>query len=234
MPDKLEKLISLILRKSKNIRPPGTGDSHPDEEALACFSEGRLGPEESAQLTEHIASCAQCLDCLAINLRELKGSPPLPGELLERLKAGIIPQGQAQMLEIALRLKEKILEIINSTGDVLVGQELVPAAVLRSRSIKDFKDEVTILKDFPDLRVEVKIENKGSGRFNLIIKVLQKHTQEVVKDLRVSLHKDDLELESYQGSGSAVIFEHVLLGKYRVEVSNPEALLASVLLDIKT
>ena len=137
------------------------------------------------------------------------------------------------LLEILLRFKEKAIELINTTGDVLVGQELVPAPVLRSRLIKDFKDEVTILKDFNDIRVQIKIENKWGKVFNLKLAAKQKHTQKIIKDLRVTLLKDDLELESYLTDSGSVIFEHVLLGKYRLEISAIENKLASILLDIK-
>jgi hypothetical protein len=157
----------------------------------------------------------------------------VPLELLGRVKGLFDSQSETAPLEIALRLKEKLLEILNTTGDILVGRELVPAPVLRTRSIKNFKDEVTILKDFKDIRVEVRIENKGAGAFNLIVTAKQKLDLKIIKDLRVTLLKDDLELESYLTGSGSVTFEHVLLGRYKVEISTLENKLASVLLDIK-
>ena len=76
-----------------------------------------------------------------------------------------------------------------------MGQELVPAPILRSRQIKDFKDEVTILKDFKDIRVQAKVENKGANAFSLVILVKERHTQRIIKDLRIRLLKDGAELE---------------------------------------
>ena len=122
---------------------------------------------------------------------------------------------------------------MNTTGDILVGQEFVPAPVLRSRKAKDFKDEVTILKDFKDIRVEVKIENKVGEAFDLTVLVKEKESQKVIKDLRVTLLRGDLELESYLNDPGKVIFENVLLGKYTIEISTLESKLASVLLEIK-
>ena len=101
------------------------------------------------------------------------------------------------------------------------------------RSIKDFKDEVTILKDFRDVRVEVKIESRKTKDFNVLIVVKQRVTQELLKDLRVTLLKDDVELESYLTDSGSVTFEHISLGKYSVEISSSDNKLAVVLLDVK-
>jgi hypothetical protein len=158
----------------------------------------------------------------------------VPEELLKSIKDLAAISIAIPILEIILRIKEKLMEILSTTGDVLVGQELVPAPVLRSRQIKDFKDEVTILKDFQDIRVEAKIENKQGKAFSLSITVKEKDSQKMMKDLRVTLIKDDVELESYVADSGKVTFEHVLLGKYTVEVANIENKIASIILDIKT
>lgn len=222
----------MVYKKCK----PGwaKGQAHPDEETLVCFLEGRLPKEENDRIRAHLISCDSCAEAVSLNL-ELKPAEikEVPLELLGRVKDLADTQSKASALEIVLRFKEKLLEILNTTGDILVGRELIPAPVLRSRSIKNFKDEVTILKDFKDVRVEVKIENKGAGAFNLVVAAKQKPDPKIIKDLRVTLLKDDLELESCLTTLGSVTFEHVLLGKYRVEISALENKLASILLDIK-
>lgn len=233
MEDRLEKLVKLAYRRWKSDRF-NKGKEHPDEEALVCFMEKRLTLEENEIIKEHLITCDACAQAVALNLTsQIIETKEIPEELLNRLKSLLVSQCEPSILEIILRLKEKALEIINTTGDVLVGLELVPAPVLRSRSIKDFKDEVTILKDFKDIRVEVKIENKGGEEFNLNILVRQKQTQKTIKDLRVTLVKEDLELESYLTDSGTVVFEHVLIGKYSVEISTIDTKVASILLDIK-
>lgn len=233
MQDRLEKLIRLVYKGWKADQSNKERE-HPDEETLACFIEGKLTKEESDIIKEHLIICDNCAEAVALNLSAgTTETKEVPEEMLNRLKNSLVSQCEPSVLEIILRLKEKALEMINTTGDVLVGLELVPAPVLRSRSIKDFKDEVTILKDFKDIRVEVKVENKGGQVFNLNILVRQKQTLETIKDLRVTLIKDDVELESYLTDSGTVIFEHVLFGKYTVEISAIDNKLASILLDIK-
>jgi hypothetical protein len=234
MQDRLERLIKIVYKKWKQDEVKLGQVQHPDEEMLACFLDGSLSQEEAEQVKLHLLSCQPCAQAFAIQARlEKTQDKKVPQVLLEQVKNLLNQEASVPILEIFLRLKEKAIELINTTGDLLVGQELVPAPVLRSREIRDFKDEVTILKDFQDIRVEIKIENKGGEVFNLSLVVKQKQTQKVIKDLRATLLKDDLELESYLTDAGAVIFEHVLLGKYRLEISNIENKLASILLDIK-
>lgn len=234
MPSKLEKLVKVVYQKWK-LGYAKIPQLHPDEETMACFLENRLSQEEARQIKAHLVSCDSCAEGLAVQLK-LKASKAnkVPEDLIARLKDLVIPEEKAPLLEILLRLKEKAIEILSTTGQVLVGQELVAAPVLRSRKIKDFPDETTILKDFEKTRVEVKIENKHGQAFSLTVMAKEKDTQRVIRDLRITLIQDDRELESYLTDSGKVTFEHVLLGKYRVEISTVEERVASILLDIKT
>ncbi|MFA5402487.1 MAG: zf-HC2 domain-containing protein [Candidatus Omnitrophota bacterium] len=233
MSEKIERLIRTVYNRWKKNRLKET-DAHPDEETLACFLDGCLSEQENERLKAHLAVCNDCSQACALNLgAETAELKEVPGDLLDKAKGILSLKNRLSVLEIFLRVKENILEIIKVNGDILLGQELVPAALLRSRDIKDFKDEVIILKDFQDIRVEVKIENKGGRYFNVLLQARHKFTPHVLKDLRVTLIKDDLELESYLSETGAISFEHVLLGKYRLEITSLENRLASVVLDVK-
>ncbi|KPK97230.1 MAG: hypothetical protein AMJ95_10255 [Omnitrophica WOR_2 bacterium SM23_72] len=233
MQDHFERIIRMVYQNWK--RSEGRNkETHPDEETLVCFIEGRLPAEEAERLKAHLVRCDDCMEAIALSMQAAEMSEEEPSaDLLERVRKMLAFELKPSILEIVLRLKEKASEIISTTGDVLVGQELVPAAVLRSRSIKDFKDEVTILKDFFDIRAEIKIENMGANAFNLSILVKHRITQKVLKDLRVALIKDNTELESYLTDAGVVTFEHVLAGKYTVEISRVNSKLACVVLDIR-
>jgi len=233
MSERIEKLIKAVFGKwQKDNRLAGS--EHPDEEAMSCFLEAKLSQEENEHILEHLADCGDCAERVALQLKLDKvPATEMPDELLARAKSLVAPEGKPLILEVILKLKDDILEVLNTTGDILVGQEFMPAPVLRSRRIKDFKDEVTVLKDFADLRVELKIENKSAKAFSVAVTIKQKQTQRVLKDLRVTLIRDDLELESYISDSGVVIFEHVLAGKYTVRISSVEKTLASVLLDVR-
>jgi hypothetical protein len=234
MHDELERLIKMAYKdwKSEQLN---NQEPHPDEETFACFLEDKLSPEEEEKIRAHLLACDTCAEIFSLQLKLKTGQlEDVPQGLIAQAKDLVQAAHEAPLLEIFLKLKEKALEVINTTGDVLVGQELVPAPLLRSRQIKDFKDEVIILKDFQDLRIEVKVEGCGTKAFNVTVTVKEKSTQKIIKDLRVTLIKDDLELESFLTDNGKVIFEHVLIGKYTLEISSVENKLACVLLDIRT
>lgn len=233
MDERPEKLIKLVYKKWKSHHDRGQGP-HPDEESWACFTEGKLSKEEGERIKKHAIGCDSCCGILSALIESGTVSPEsVPRELIDFARGLSSKGNEFSVAEIVLKLTDKALEIVSTTGDVLVGNEVVPALVLRSRKIKEFKDEVTILKDFKDIRVEVKVENKEAQAFDLIIFVKDKQTHRMIKDLRVTLLKDDLELESYVAVYDKVIFEHVLAGKYTVEISNIESKMASILLDIR-
>jgi len=231
---KIESLLKLVYKKWKKTQAQ-TLDKHPDEETLVCFLENRLSKEESQKIKKHLIICPVCIEAFILQLKlkptEEKEVPP---ELVDVIKNLVRQKEKLDFLEIVLQVKERILELLSTTADVLVGQELVPAPILRSRQIKEFKDQINILKDFKDIRVEAKIENKMAKAFNLTIVVKEKPSLKVIKDLRISLLKDDVELESYVAEEGKVTFENILLGKYTVEIANLENKLASILLEIKT
>ncbi len=228
-----EKLIKSVYEKWKAKLPPAQG-MHPDEEDFAAFMANQLPQKEAVRLKNHVLSCGTCSEILAasIKLRAVQEIKP-PDKLLKASLDLINKEIASRSLEIFLQVKDKLLEILNTTGDVLVGQELIPAAVLRSRKIRDFQDVITILKDFGNIRVEAKIETKESGNFNLQVVIKEKQTQETIKDLRISLIKGDVELESYLADSGKVVFEQVPLGKYTVEISSLTDKMAEILIDIK-
>ncbi len=233
MEDKLEKFIRALYKKYKTVSAHAE-KAHPSEEDMACFLEDKLPPKESGQIKAHLVSCESCADALNVQLRLKEAQDRnAPQDLLDLAK-GLVEKARGIFsLEIFLKVRDGIWELLRTTGDVVVGQELVPEPVLRSRSIKDFKDEITILKDIKDIRVEMKIENKGKKVFALSVLLKEKNTAKILKDLRVSLIKDDLELESYLTDLGKVVFEHVLLGRYQIEISTVTNKLAQIILDIR-
>lgn len=234
MQDKFERLVKIAYGKWKTSFPKEE-KIHPTEEQMACFLEDRLSLPEKENLEIHLLSCKICADNFAMQLKLREGEEnKVPDDLLEKVKNLVRNEKELPFLEVFLKLKEDVFELISTTGDVLVGQELIPAVILRSRKIDKFKDEVTIFKDFKDLRVEIKIENKPGKYFDLTVIAKDKVSSGIIKDLRVTLIRDDLELASYLGESGKVIFEHINMGKYTVELSDIEAKIASILLEIKT
>jgi len=208
---------------------------HPNEETVACLVEGRLPEKEQKAVLSHIVTCIRCSEAVDLYFKTDQSQPlEVPQELLMRLKAALEQEARSLLLEIALRIKENMIEVLESGGDILVGQELMPAPVLRSRKITEFRDEIFIFRDFKDIRAEIKIENKLGGFFSMCVTAKDKKTQQVLKDIRITLLKEEDELESYLCERGAAVFEHVALGTYRIEICGKDAKLAAISLDIRS
>ena len=228
MLNNFEKITRIIYRERKNALP-FIGQDHPSEENMSCFLEDKLPINDKQTICKHLLSCKLCAEYVSTQLRiQPHLSLDVPVGLLEKIKKIVSQEAKDNLLEIFLKLKEQALEIIQTTGDVLLGQELVPAPVLRSRKINEFKEEVSILKDLQQIRVLAKIQNKSTKSFNLTITVKDKQSSKIDKNLRITLIKDELELESYINDSGSSFFENILPGDYIVEVSRqgqPEAVI---------
>jgi len=124
MPNKLEQLIKAVYKKWKSDHRLAD-QLHPDEETWVCFLEGRLPQEENERIKAHLISCDSCAEVFATQVGlepiSVKG---LPKELLERAKNLVVSEDKPSVIEIVLMLKEKALEILSTTGDVLVERNL--------------------------------------------------------------------------------------------------------------
>lgn len=215
----LEKIIGIIYRKRKGSAGSIAGQ-HPDEEALACFLEDRLPQADRLLIERHLVSCNSCAEYVGTQLKMESGSAnEVPEILLEKVRKLVTDEANPGLIEIFFKLKEKVIEIVQTSGDVLVGQELIPAPVLRSRRIKDFREEVVILKDLQSIRVEARLKNNNAKSFDLTVAARDKQSQKLIRDLRVTLLKGGLELESYASEAAGVIFRDILPGVYRAEVT---------------
>lgn len=231
MRTELERLIIAVYRQYKSAAN-SVLLRHPDEETLCGYLEGRLPNEETESVKNHLLECGDCAEAAAAAMRmETERDLDVPDGLISEVKDSM-SKGNCPVLEIFVGLKEKFIELLNTNADVLVEQEWVPASLLRSRNIKTFKDEIVVLKDYGEIRLEARIRNKGKERFGLTVAIKGRLSSRPVKDLRVSLLKDDTELESYITSSGRADFEDAGTGRYEIWISGIEERIISFLLDV--
>ncbi|MDD5129889.1 MAG: hypothetical protein PHS66_02405 [Candidatus Omnitrophica bacterium] len=214
-----ERIVKVVYREWKTANRVIEKD-HPDAELLACFLEGNLPAQEKEIIQKHIVRCGLCSEYLSAQLRiQPHLSLDVPDPLLEKVGKLVKAAGRENLLEVFLQLRDKALGIIQTSGDVLFGQELIPASLLRSRKINEFKEEVSILKDLQRIRVMIKVQSKSAQSFNLIIAVKDKQGRVLNKELRVTLLKEGVELESYVMDSESSSFENIPPGDYQLEIS---------------
>jgi hypothetical protein len=232
MSERIERVIAMAFDDWKKGQPDAV--SHPCEEEIACFLDGKLSKKDADRLKEHLVSCDACVRLLAADLYSYPAEEvDIPEGILERARAMVSSGPAMPVLEIMLRVRDFGFEIVNTTGDVLFGQEFIPAAVLRSRQISDFKDEVVVVKDFPGARVEVRIQPCPGAGFNVVLFAKDKKTHKPLQHLRVTLCRDDIELESRVADLGKTVFEHVEAGLYSIGISGLKQAVARIVIDVR-
>jgi hypothetical protein len=232
MLDKFEGLVREVYRRNKARNPQSS--EHPDEEDIANFLDNNLAAYKAENIKAHLLACQPCAELVALSMKAVpEDIINVPEAALSKVREIVKINDGPGLLEVILRLKDNIFEVISSSGDVLVGAELVPAPVLRSRNIINFKDEIVILRKFQDLTVEARITSKLKGYFDITVKVSPKIDQKSVRSLRATLVRGDLELESYISESGLFVFEHILLGDYTLKLDSNKETLASILLEIR-
>lgn len=230
---KIERLVKMAYEQWKPAVP---SSSHPDDETLASFLEHKLDKEAEAHVQMHLLRCKECAEMIVAQLGALReaDSPQPSSAILERARASIKQALGQSVLEVLIKAKNTFLELVSTSADVLVGQEVIPATVLRSRHINEFKDEVVIFKDFKDIRVEMRIAQKAQGVFEAAVTAKNKLDQTLWEDVRLTLIRDGCQLESYQNDTGKACFQQLKAGKYIVEIQAQQELKASVILEIST
>ncbi|MFA6384529.1 MAG: hypothetical protein WCY10_04070 [Candidatus Omnitrophota bacterium] len=231
MSGRIERFIAMAFDDWKKERPDPSG--HPGEEEIACFLEGKPGKKDADDLRKHLISCDACVQLLAAFLHPQQAvEVDVPAAILERARAMVADGQTMPVLEIVLRARDFGFEVIKTTGDILFGREFIPAAILRSRHMADFKDEIVVVKDFPESRIEVNIHTGSGAGFRLGIFAKDKKTQQPLQNLRVTLCRDDIELESLITDMGKTVFEHVATGRYSIEVTGRNCAVARVVIDV--
>lgn len=227
----IEKLIKMAY---KIYRDRQTKDSSPcpDEETMVCFGEGRLSKEDSAKLQKHLLSCERCAQVLSLYNIKIEKEQIVPEFLIKKTKGLIGKKIPTSLIEITLSVKERLLEIINTTGDIVLDNEIIPLPVLRSRQIKKILEEVTIIKEFQNIRISGRIEKREKGKVKVGISLCDKNTSEPLKDLRIGLFKDDIELESYVIDSGCSSFDNLSFGKYTLKIFRGEEELGVIKLEV--
>ena len=213
--EKIERLIKMVYGFFKS-KEPKKDLNCPDEEMLVSFLEGKLSSDEDIKLKEHILSCRRCSEI--ISFFELKEEREVPQYLIEKVK-GLIKKEIPLWLEVVIALKEKGLSIIKSTADILLGNEILPLPVLRSRNIELIEKPLSLIKDFGDIRIQIEINKTEKTKIKLTVFLLDKKSLKPLEDLRIGLFKQNREIESYSLQKGNAVFENLEFGEYEIKVS---------------
>ncbi len=235
--EKLLKVAYRRLKEEKMVKPIGHCLS---EEDIACFIDDKIKEAEREKLCIHILSCRKCADnlrdhFLVIKSMKEKGLLETPTGLIESAQSLVDVEVGQNILDIVLNFKERAIELVRTTGEVLIGQQLIPVPALRSSGKdRELQNEIKVVKTFGDILTEVDIEKKRSDLANIVIRVTKKVTNKKAEGLRISLVKDNRELESFLVEEGKVKFEEIEPNNYRILITEDDRKLGFVNISMKT
>lgn len=236
MKHSFDELVRIAFTRWKMDQP--LPQVHPDEETFCQALQGTLSHGELRAFQDHLAVCDACADIIAACLDTAAiGDAALPDELREfaaqAVDAVFPPQ---EVLEVSVRIKDAALELLKAVGDVLIGQEYVPAAVLRGRGPqeREFLGVLTLVRDCGQLRCQVIIERSAyrqASGLRLSVKVSERSGAACGQG-RFTLVHDGRELESLCSDSGSAVFESVPQGKSRVVFEDANGRRAEISLEV--
>ncbi len=191
---------------------------------LAYLIEGQTSESEREKFLEHILSCQKCTiklkeHLLVLNTIAKTGMLDTPETVVQAAMNLFSPEVGPNILEIVLNFKEKVIELIRTTGEVFQGPQLIPVPVLRSQDYgNQFTNEIKIVKEFDSILTEVGFEKNKPGICDVEIRLTEKETKKKMQGLRVTLSKNGKEIESSLVEGGKVVFRDMKPDKYCVSI----------------
>lgn len=233
----IEELLKKALQQFKNKSQIKAKGQCLSEEDIATIIEGEVQDSGKEQFSEHIASCKKCAYALKENLQlanAMANKPMLtPPEYVVKSAMDLLnPEVGQDILQIALNFKEKIIELIRTTGDILIGPEPVPVSVLRGSTKDTFPDEIKFVKTFDNLLAEVDIEKRNPSLCDIEIRLTEKDSKQKARDIRVTLAKNNREIESVLSQEGKAIFREVSADKYKIIMTKEDKKIGIVELSI--
>lgn len=208
------------------------------EEAFACLIEGKVVAKDRKKAGRHLASCGMCREALEDYQFVSKavsetGDVRIPNWVLERAKALLSEEAGGNVLEIAARIGQGILELVSTTGEMIVKGQAVPLPVLRGRGIAQSEQDLRVVKSFQDILADVQLEMTQMPGLDMIVRVNNKKTKQRAQGIRVTLTRDDRELESSITVDGKVAFQRLREGIYQILLTKGGEKLGVVLVDLK-
>ncbi len=222
-------IYGLYRKKHNNTNLPC-----PDEEILVCFSEGRLSKRESKYVQEHLAACRRCAEIVSLLCQKIEEQRQVPEFLIEKAKSLVKDKPFSNIFEIILALKEKALQILSTSGDVIVDNEIIPLPVLlRSRQISEFTEEINLIKELENIKIAINIQKRDKDKIRIKLELADKVSRQPLSGLRLALLKEGQEIESYEVTSGKAVFDKLSFGRYEIQILRREEKLGAISVEIK-
>lgn len=217
-----KKLLHSLFKEPVSYKSKGVSSTEKcfSKAAILAYANGCLNENQLKLVESHLEKCDNCLNEL-INLQRLMS---LQADLkldMSVLKSDVkgVTEIKGDILEIVLKLKDNILELIRHTGELL---SLRPQfSTVRGKDIK-VGDLIAIRKDFKnkDLSLEITV-NKELAEYgnNVKISIMKLSTEEFMPGLSVSLIGKNMHQQGKANDNGVIEFSCNLKGSYDINIA---------------
>jgi len=250
----MDRMDELLKRHYRRVRDAllGPKGECPQESLLWEYAQGSLGEREREAIDGHLASCASCLETLAVirMLRQAEGvshevPAPLHSTALEVLRQaveapGMQPAKQPVVLRLSLlwdRARNRITQVASELGETLTSPEpqLQPVRNGHEQAVSFL---YTRSADTDAGRILLALEPAGREGY-LCLKVSfqskKKHRFEEKGSIRAVLYKQKRVRTSLcLGERGEALFPRIREGEYAIELLAGDTPLGMVALSIGT
>jgi hypothetical protein len=191
----------------------------PSKMALLAYTVECLDNKQLKLIESHLEKCDKCL----IELIELQKKLPLPSEI--ELNMSVLKEKKKEtirkpkdVLDIVLKIKDNILELINHTGELI---HLTPQLdTVRGKEHKQ-ENAIVIRKDFKDKDISIEITlNRGLDRSgnNLKISLMKLSTEDFMSGIDVLISGMGRQLKEKTNEEGIVEFHGIKAGYHKIKV----------------
>ncbi len=237
MEDEIEAILRSVMKKLPNLdKEHEHAESCISDESFASFVGGKCSDAENEKASKHIFNCSDCSKALVDYIKIANDQEHLlaPNYITQPVLDYVAENAKEVILDLVLEIREKAIELIKSTGDILLGPQLVPIPVLRNAKKEITQGEnIRVVKKINEMVVDVEIEKRRSPSTDLVIRLMEDATKKKLSGIRIGLTKNNREIASFLTQSGKVKFEEVNVGIYQIILLDNDKKLGVININLK-
>lgn len=200
------------------------------QEMMAYYAEGLLPPQERRRVADKIARDPAAQESIRIQehlaLMPDAGQAAVPESVLQQAVDLVPACSGGGVWDVVVHLGRTAIEYLTSDGLAVPGT-LGGAPVLRG-SHNGPQRSVVLNKQTSSLKIQMEIFLEDRRGHCVAVDLKKIPAQKSPEDLRVTLRRGDVELESHVARQGRAVFENIRQGRYFLEVTDDHRSLARI------
>jgi|GEM_PF-4473732 len=200
------------------------------QEMMAYYAEGLLSPKDHRRVAEKIARDPAAQESIRIQeylaLMHEARQTAVPESVLRQAEDLVPADSGGRVWDVVVHLGRIAIEHLTSDGLAVPG---MPGEALMLRgSDNGPRQSVVLNKQTSSLEIQMEIFLEDRRGHCVAVDLKKISAQKSPEDLRVTLRRGDVELESHVARQGRAVFENIRQGRYYLEVTDDHQSLARI------